>query len=99
MDEIRLFSVLELDSIYRVISWEERIKIHLYLRGKKVALTDKILKVECWIRQNNWEAPIINYNQDRVFRYYNEELNCWRNLEDYPRDYEELTEEIKNIKL
>ena len=42
-----LYSLLELDSIYRVISWEERMRIRFYIKGKLEDLTPSGERGEC----------------------------------------------------
>ena len=66
MKEI-LYSLLELDSIYGVISWEERMRIRFYIKGKLEDLTPssekievKILHLHLWrVYHNNTSKAVL----------------------------------------
>lgn len=98
MKDIRLLTLLSLDSIYRVLEWEERVRIHLYLKGKIKALTPNIEGWEFWLEKSQWEAPEVIYKQDRLLYYYHEDSEEWRLIERYLTDNETLTKEINQLK-
>lgn len=98
MKDIRLLTLLSLDSIYRVLEWEERVRIHLYLKGKIKALTPNIEGWEFWLEKSRWEAPEVLYKQDRLLYYYHEDSEEWRPIEQYLIDNETLTKEINQLK-
>lgn len=98
MKDIRLLTLLSLDSIYRVLEWEERVRIHLYLKGKFQTLTPNIEGWEFWLEKSQWEAPEVIYKQDRLLYYYHEDSEEWRLIERYLTDNEVLTKEINQLK-
>lgn len=99
MKELNLLKVLSLDSIYGLLEWEERIRIHLYIKRKLITLTPKIEELAQWVEDNNWEYPDVTFKQDRIF-YYTDQLTLNdRYLSDYPKNYPEITEAIEQLKL
>ena len=81
MNTITLFKVLQLDTIIRVLSWKERVRIHLYLQNRHKSTTPLILKLYDWINENQWEAPNIRYGQERLL-YYEARNKEWRPIEE-----------------
>lgn len=95
MKEI-LYSLLELDSIYGVISWEERMRIHFYIKGKLEDLTPRIEAFARWIETHQWEAPMMEYKSDRILYYF--QNKTWREMEQYAKDFPLTTKTINELK-
>lgn len=86
-----LLKILQLDSIAHLLTWEERIKVHLYRNGRAKMTTPKILAVAEWIERYAWLPPEMRYGQDRLV-YYENQPGEWRPIE-------ELEEIMKPIKI
>lgn len=66
MDEIALYKILALDSIYHVLRWEDRIDIRYYLQGRFDAedFSEKVRRAADWVQ--NWTPPRVAYQKDKV---------------------------------
>ena len=67
-----LFKILQLDSIFGVLSWDERIRIHLILKGEEIQPTENIKILYEWVTKWHWLPPIMRYGQDRLLYYENQ---------------------------
>lgn len=85
-DQITLRQALAFDSIYHSLSWEERIRIHLYINRHKVELTPNILTLLELITSTDWEAPEMKYGQDRLLYCYDEDTERWMQVEKYAKE-------------
>ncbi len=93
-----LHTCLQLDSIYRVFTWDERMRIHLYMMNRFISSTSKISAVYEWVEKTGWDAPIMKHMKDNAPEdvFYNEK-NSWRKLERYPANHPETTKQLKNF--
>ncbi len=90
--------LLRLDSIYRFLTWEDRIRIHLLMQYKIKAHTYSIAKGLGFLEKTEWEAPEILYDQSRLL-YYEDEKGNIRAVEEYPKLNPTLTEQLKNFEI
>lgn len=98
MDFGILHTCLQLDSIYRVFTWEERIRIHLYMMEKYESCTPKITAVYEWIESTDWQAPQMKHLKDNAPEdVFYQDNNSWRKLDKYPANHPEITEQLKNF--
>ncbi|SDE73387.1 hypothetical protein [Riemerella columbipharyngis] len=93
-----LHEVLALDSIYRLLSLDERITIHRRIKGLPDELSLRTEKVIFWVSDNNWRASSIRYGDDRLL-YYWDERTGWNPIEKYQKNNKKITTELKKIKL
>lgn len=94
--EINLYDILSLDSIYHLLSYDERINIRLVLQGKEENLCTKAQELGRWIVENTWIAPEMKYHPDRLLRFYHEKSEEWHLVEDYPKQNPKITIETRN---
>ena len=95
--EINLYDILSLDSIYHLLSYNERINIRLVLQGKEDMLCAKAQDLGKWIIKNRWIAPEMKYGQDRLLRFYHEPTEECHLVEDYPKLNPKITEKLNAI--
>ncbi len=77
--------ILALDSIYGVLDWEDRIKLHLArLDRYNGPATATLLAAYHWIIRNAWEPPKARYlkDQDGLFCLLDDR---WLTTEEYQR--------------
>ena len=86
-----LLLVLRLDSIAHLLTWQERVRVHLYMSGRAKTTTPNIIAMYEWIILTHWIAPEMRYGQDRLLYYENQKAS-WQPIE-------ELTEIMKTIKI
>lgn len=67
-----LFKILQLDSIFGVLSWDERIRIHLILKGEEIEPSANISILYEWVVKWEWLPPVMRYGQDRLLYYENQ---------------------------
>lgn len=72
MDINILFKILQLDSIFGVLSWDERIRIHLIIKGEEILPTTNITNHYDWVLKWEWFPPVMRYGQDRLLYYENQ---------------------------
>lgn len=85
MDRFTLLDTLRLDSLSRVLTWEERIKTHLYINKKTNALPPKVEALARWITDNYWEPPEMKYGQDRLLYFYCEDEEKYKPVEQFDK--------------
>lgn len=88
-----LKKILQLDSIFHFLSWDDRIRIHLYMLERFQSTTPHILAVYEWITKNEWSAPEMRYGQDRLL-YFEIKEDQWEPVENY--QCENINQLIKN---
>ena len=66
MNKEILKNILKLDSIYKLLDWEDRIIIHLLLQYKIETSSQNITILYDWLQKGRWLPPIIRYGQDRL---------------------------------
>lgn len=89
--------VLALDSIYRILSADERILLH-QSQTRSDELTDKIRKLMQWIESSGWKTPYMKYpefHNDAL--YYEDENGELQPVENYPKAHPKITEQLKNL--
>ncbi|MCW3168938.1 hypothetical protein OMO38_10430 [Chryseobacterium sp. 09-1422] len=87
MNKEILRNILILDSIYRILKWNDRVRIHLLMQDKISESTENIQLLYDWCLKFKWLPPKLKYGQDRL-QYYENSPDEWI-----------LTEELKHIKL
>ncbi len=86
--------ILALDSLYGVLSWYERCWLHLESIGKAQGeASHRIKALYTTIDETGWEAPHRRAGQDRCGQY--QENGEWKEIEKYPKDHPELTQQLK----
>ena len=96
MNKDVLFKVLQLDSIFEVLDWAERVAIHIYIAGKEKRTTSKIFDIYEWIITNNWQSPTMKYGDDRLQYFLKNEI--WEPLENYKRYNPEIEKALNQLK-
>lgn len=91
MNKERLLDVLKLESVAHLLSWEERIMIHLMIGGRASQTTERIEKMRQWIICHQFEVPLMRYGQDRLL-YFQDRTDDWVPIE-------ELNEYINQFKI
>jgi len=81
MDINILFKILQLDSIFGVLSWDERIRIHLILKGEEMQPNTNISLLYEWVVKWEWLPPVMRYGQDRLL-YYEDQPGQLRPIEE-----------------
>lgn len=67
MNKEILKNILILDSIYRVLDWKDRVRIHLLMQGRIEAPSLAIQRLLIWVFETRWKPPIkLDYGQDRL---------------------------------
>lgn len=81
-----LHNILALDSIYNVLPWTDRIRLHLAVCGRlELEATPAILQAHRYISASHWIAPETRYIKDEI------ELHCWYDDRYVPlEEYKEL---------
>ncbi|MBE9391930.1 hypothetical protein [Elizabethkingia anophelis] len=87
-------TLLQLDSIYRLLTWDERIQVHLLMQNKTKDSNELIHVLLALIEEFSWYAPDMRYDQDRLLYYFEEELERWLPIEQYKNNNPELTKEL-----
>lgn len=82
-----LKNMLVLDSIYKVLPWTDRVRIHLLLQDRVIPSSPNIDALYAWTEKWRWLAPKLKYGQDRL-PYFENSPGEWV-----------LVEELKHIKL
>ena len=77
-----LLKVLQLDSIFHFLDWQDRIRIHLYMLGRFQSTTPLIMHAYNWIVTNNWSPPKMQYGQDRLL-YFEVDIDQLEPIENY----------------
>ena len=92
--KLEYLDVLALDSIYNLLSFNERIDTHLYIRNKTEKLNPKSEKIFNWIKQNYWSPPETKYDRNKTLKFYNEKTESFENLEKYQTTYPKITKAV-----
>lgn len=87
MEKRILKNVLQLDSIFGLLTYKERVRIHLILQEKISEATPYIKELYAWCEKWNWLPPEMRYGQDRLL-YFENAPGEWK-----------LIEELKKIDL
>ncbi|MCU7615634.1 hypothetical protein NZ698_00370 [Chryseobacterium sp. PBS4-4] len=86
MNKEILKNILILDSIYKLLDWKDRVRIHFLLQDKNTEVTPNIQILYDWCVKWMWLPPKLKYGQDRL-QYFENSPDEWV-----------LTEELKYIK-
>ena len=93
-----LHTLLQLDSLYRFLTWGERMIIHAQMLEKTKRTTENIERFLFFVESEKWQAPEMRYGQDRLLYYLKEEgFQKWEQAEEYRKQNPELTRKILNI--
>lgn len=92
-----LHTLLQLDSLYRFLTWGERMIIHAQMLEKTKRTTENIERFLLFVESEKWEAPEMRYGQDRLQYFYNDDAESWHLVEEYRKQKPELTRKILNI--
>jgi hypothetical protein len=87
MDKETLKKILQLDSIFGILTYKERVLIHLIMQGKIDTATPYLRDLYNWCLDWDWQPPKTRYGQDRLL-YFENAPGQW-----------ELIEELKKIDL
>ena len=87
MNKEILKNILILDSIYKLIDWKDRMRIHFLLQDKDIEISPNIQILYDWCKKLHWLPPKLKYGQDRL-QYFENSPDEWV-----------LIEELKYIKL
>ncbi|MEI7488346.1 MAG: hypothetical protein WCJ72_13245 [Chryseobacterium sp.] len=88
--------ILALDSFYNYLSWYERCWLHLFRIDKVEGYASpRIASLANFVHETGWKAPSRKPGQDKLGYYFEDEE--WHNMDDYPKDHPEITEQIKNL--
>lgn len=82
-----LKNILQLDSIFGLLTYKERVRIHLILQGKISEATPYLKQLYKWCEDWQWLPPKTRYGQDRLL-YFENATGEWL-----------LIEELKKIDL
>ncbi|MBT0552625.1 hypothetical protein [Riemerella anatipestifer] len=89
--------ILSLDSIFRLLTWQERLLLHYGIsKRKEVKFTLKLQVISDWIAHAKWEAPIMKYGQDRLLHFENEKGN-WQLIDAYIIQHSYIPDQINDL--
>lgn len=89
--------ILSLDSIFRLLTWQERLLLHHGIsKRKEMKFTPKLQVISDWIAHAKWEAPIMKYGQDRLPYFENKKGN-WQLIDAYIIQYSYIPDQIKDL--
>ncbi|WP_052910345.1 hypothetical protein [Riemerella anatipestifer] len=89
--------ILSLDSIFRLLTWQERLLLHHGIsKRKEMKFTPKLQVISDWIAHAKWEAPIMKYGQDRLLHFENEKGN-WQLIDAYIIQYNYIPDQINDL--
>lgn len=95
--EINLYDVLRLDSIYHFLSWKERINAHLVIQEKETELHPILKKIGAWLAFNAYKMPQMKFDENKLLRYYDDDKETWLLIEQFPKNNETLTRQLKQL--
>ena len=101
MKKETIYASLQLDSLLRVYTWEERITCHELIIGKQVrAKTENIERVCKWIEENEWKAPTMTYREtdDAYQKLFYIENGVYTAAEMYKKFHQEIFNNLKFYK-
>lgn len=91
--------LLALDSIYRVLTADERIMLHRSQHRMEAEITDNIWKLLKWIDQSGWTTPFMKYPEyHKDLLHYEDRNGRLQPLEHYKTEHLDLTEQITKLK-
>ena len=102
MKKETIYASLQLDSLLRAYTWEERITCHELIIGKQVtAKTENIERVCRWIEENEWKAPTMTYREtDEAYqKLFYIENGVYTAAEMYKKFHQELFNNLKFYKI
>lgn len=79
-----LKNILILDSIYQLIDWKDRVRIHFLLQEKAIETSPNIEILYNWMVKTKWIAPSLKYGQDRL-QYFENYPDEWILIEEYKK--------------
>ncbi|MDY3525905.1 hypothetical protein PG310_09440 [Riemerella anatipestifer] len=89
--------ILSLDSIFRLLTWQERLLLHYGIsKRKEVKFTPKLQVISDWIAHARWEVPIMKYGQDRLLHFENEKGN-WQLIDAYIIQHSYIPDQINDL--
>ncbi|MCU7543458.1 hypothetical protein [Riemerella anatipestifer] len=89
--------ILSLDSIFRLLTWQERLLLHYGIsKRKEVKFTPKLQVISDWIAHARWEAPVMKYGQDRLLHFENEKGN-WQLIDAYIIQHSYIPDQINDL--
>jgi|GEM_PF-1113654 len=94
----KLLQLLRFDSIYRILTWEERISVHRMIQGKEVAENEKIDTYLHFLKVKRWKAPAMRMGQDRLMYFQNEKTGQFDPIDWYAEKHPFLTAEVEKHK-
>ncbi|ROI09767.1 hypothetical protein EGI11_03145 [Chryseobacterium sp. H3056] len=92
--------VLALDSIYKILTANERILLHRSQHKNEAEITEKIFKLLKWVEKTGWKSPYMKYPEwHHDVLHYEDENGKLLAVETYPRAHQEITEQILKLKI
>ncbi|MRM97306.1 hypothetical protein [Riemerella anatipestifer] len=89
--------ILSLDSIFRLLTWQERLLLHHGIsKRKEMKFTPKLQVISDWIAHARWEAPVMKYGQDRLLYFENEKGN-WQLIDAYIIQHSYIPDQINDL--
>ncbi|MCW0512095.1 hypothetical protein OKE68_05750 [Riemerella anatipestifer] len=89
--------ILSLDSIFRLLTWQERLLLHHGIsKRKEMKFTLKLQVISDWIAHAKWEAPIMKYGQDRLLHFENKKGN-WQLIDAYIIQHSYIPDQINDL--
>ncbi|MBT0572090.1 hypothetical protein N4238_05720 [Riemerella anatipestifer] len=89
--------ILSLDSIFRLLTWQERLLLHHGIsKRKEMKFTLKLQVISDWIAHAKWEAPIMKYGQDRLLYFENENGNL-QMIDTYIKNHSYIIDQINDL--
>ena len=90
--------LLALDSIYKILTANERILLHLAQKDYPETATENIFKYWDWIDITRWKSPFMKYPEFHSDQLYYEDKNGeLQPLDDYPKMHPKITEQILKL--
>ncbi|UFK27489.1 hypothetical protein [Elizabethkingia phage TCUEAP3] len=95
-------TLLQLDSIYKLLTWDDRIQVQLIRQRKSDIIPQKVEELLKLLEETNWQAPEMRYLDDRLCYYLQHYQDSqimdlkpeWLSIEFYKSFNEELTKQI-----
>lgn len=97
MRSYNLHTLLQLDSLYRFLTWGERMIVHAQMLEKTQRTTENIERFLFFVEEEKWQAPEMRYGQDRLLYFLNEDKEYYYLAEEYRKQNPELTRKILKI--
>ncbi len=90
--------LLALDSIYRVLTADERVMLHRAQHRLESEITENIWKFLNWIDQTGWKSPFMKYPEwHHDVLHFEDKKGKLQPLDNYKMEYPEITQQVKTL--